>query len=151
MSQMHSALFEIFIGINIVICKIRLTIILLGSCNSWIFDTEKETTLLNVMVFSNNVEFNIILNSSYFLTDDPIYIINCTVQKNYCWYISDIQHFVTIDWENFPGKFLEIVLRFIFEWAFYAYSSRKCSYSYLLRKKSHEMINLYPVYLCGMI
>lgn len=94
---MHSALFEIFIGINIVICKIRLIIILLESCNSLIFDTEKETTFLNVMVFSNNVEFNIILNSSYFLTDDPIYIINCTVQKNYCWYISDIEHFVTID------------------------------------------------------
>ena len=102
MSQMHSALFEIFIGINIVICKIRLTIILLGSCNSLIFDTEKEITLLNFMVFSNNVAFNIILNSSYFLTDDPIYNINYTVQKYYCWCISDIQHFVTIEWEKFP-------------------------------------------------
>lgn len=33
------------------------------------------------MIFSNGVKFKKIFNSSYFLIEDPIYIINCTVQK----------------------------------------------------------------------
>ena len=41
----------------------------------------------------------------------------------------------------------KLILRFIFEWAFYIYSNRMCSYSYLLRKKLHEMRNLYSIYV----
>lgn len=67
-----------------------LAIILLRSCNSLMFDTEKETVLLRFIVFSSNVGLNKCSNTSYsfffflilvILNDSPVYIINCTVQE----------------------------------------------------------------------
>lgn len=33
------------------------------------------------MIFGNGVKFKKIFNSSYFLIEDPIYIVNCIVRK----------------------------------------------------------------------